>query len=153
MAFAAMGDAERAWELFALINPVTHADTPEAVAVYRVEPYVVAADVYAVRPHTGRGGWTWYTGSAGWMYRLITESLLGLRLNVDKLQFAPCLPGNWVSFKIHYRYCETIYHITLRSNGPGFVVHRIILDGTEQTEKYLPLIDDRNDHHAEIEVG
>ena len=78
MAFAAMGDAKRAWELFTLINPVTHADTPEAVAVYRVEPYVVAADVYAVPPHTGRGGWTWYTGSAGWMYRLITESLLGL---------------------------------------------------------------------------
>ena len=78
MAFAAMGDAKRAWELFTLINPVTHADTPEAIAVYRVEPYVVAADVYAVPPHTGRGGWTWYTGSAGWMYRLITESLLGL---------------------------------------------------------------------------
>ena len=81
MAFAAMGDAKRAWELFALINPVTHADTPEASALYRVEPYVVAADVYAVPPHTGRGGWTWYTGSAGWMYRLITESLLGLRLD------------------------------------------------------------------------
>ena len=80
MAFAAMGDAKRAWELFALINPVTHGDTAEAIALYRVEPYVVAADVYAVPPHTGRGGWTWYTGSAGWMYRLITESLLGLRL-------------------------------------------------------------------------
>ena len=99
MAFAAMGDAKRAWELFALINPITHADTPEAAALYRVEPYVVAADVYAVPPHTGRGGWTWYTGSAGWMYRLITESLLGLRLDVDKLRFAPCLPAGWAVFQ------------------------------------------------------
>ena len=79
MAFAAMGDSERAWELFSLINPVhPRATRAEAIAIYRVEPYVVAADVYAVAPHTGRGGWTWYTGSAGWMYRLITESLLGL---------------------------------------------------------------------------
>ena len=104
----------RAWELFALINPVTHGATPEAIATYRVEPYVVAADVYAVPPHTGRGGWTWYTGSAGWMYRLIIESLLGLRLDVDKLRFAPCLPADWSSFKIHYRYRETFYHITVR---------------------------------------
>ena len=89
----AWATAKRAWELFTLINPVTHGDTAEAIAVYRVEPYVVAADVYAVPPHTGRGGWTWYTGSAGWMYRLITESLLGLRLEVDKLRFAPCLPA------------------------------------------------------------
>jgi cyclic beta-1,2-glucan synthetase len=98
MAFAAQGDSKRAWELLTLINPVTHADTPEAVALYRVEPYVVAADVYAVPPHTGRGGWTWYTGSAGWMYQLITESLLGLRLDVDKLHFAPCLSPDWSSY-------------------------------------------------------
>ena len=78
---------------------------------------MVAADVYAVPPHTGRGGWTWYTGSAGWMYRLITESLLGLRLEVDKLRFAPCLPAEWTSFKIHYRYRETFYHITIRNGG------------------------------------
>ncbi|MBI2806708.1 MAG: hypothetical protein HYX68_17150 [Planctomycetes bacterium] len=153
MAFAAMGDAERAWELFALINPVTHADTPGAVAVYRVEPYVVAADVYAVPPHTGRGGWTWYTGSAGWMYRLITESLLGLRLDADKLRFAPCFPAGWISFKIHYRFRETVYHITLRNTGTGNVVKRIVLDGNERPEEWVPLIDDRNDHHAEVEVG
>jgi cellobiose phosphorylase len=94
MAFAALGDCKRAWELFTLINPVTHAATPEAIALYRVEPYVVAADVYAVPPHTSRGGWTWYTGSAGWMYQLITESLLGLRLDMDKLS------PDWSSYKI-----------------------------------------------------
>ena len=153
MAFAAMGNAERAWELFTLINPVTHADTPETVAAYRVEPYVVAADVYAVPPHTGRGGWTWYTGSAGWMYRLITESLLGLRLNVDKLEFAPCITTEWVSFTIHYRYRETTYHITLRNVGAGRTVKRIVIDGNEQPEKCVPLTDDRNDHHVDVEMS
>jgi len=153
MAFAAAGDAKRAWELFTLINPVTHALTPEAVARYRVEPYVIAADVYAVPPHTGRGGWTWYTGSAGWMYRLITESLLGLRLDVDKLYFAPCLPAAWPFFKMHYRYRETVYHITLLNKGAGNAVTRILLDGNDQPEKFLPLLDDRNEHHAEVELG
>jgi cellobiose phosphorylase len=89
MAFAALGDQRRAWELLSLINPLNHGSTPAGIATYKVEPYVVAADVYAVAPHTGRGGWTWYTGSAGWMYRLIVESLLGLRLDVDKLSFFP----------------------------------------------------------------
>jgi cellobiose phosphorylase len=152
IAFAAMGDAKRAWELFNLINPVTHGDTPEKVAQYRVEPYVVAADVYAVPPHTGRGGWTWYTGSASWMYRLITESLLGLRLEVDKLFFTPCLPSEWSSFKIHYRYRETFYHITLHIIGGGSIVRRVVVDGREQPEKSVHLVDDRTDHYVSIEV-
>jgi cellobiose phosphorylase len=153
MAFAAMGDSKRAWELFYLINPVAHGDTPETAALYRVEPYVVAADVYAVAPHTGRGGWTWYTGSASWMYRLITESLLGLRLEVDKLSFAPCLPAEWTSFKIHYRYRETFYHITLRIESGGSAVRRLVVDGNEQAEKSVHLIDDRVDHHVEVDLG
>ncbi|HET6883751.1 MAG TPA: glucoamylase family protein [Pirellulales bacterium] len=152
MAFAAMGDSQRAWELFSLINPVTHADTAAKAATYRVEPYVVAADVYAVSPHTGRGGWTWYTGSAGWMYRLITESLLGLILEVDKLRFAPCLPADWSSFKIHYRYRETHYHISVHNSGGGSTVERVTVDGIQQTELSVPLIDDRNDHHVEVLV-
>jgi cellobiose phosphorylase len=153
MAFAAMGDPRRAWELFGLINPITHATSPETVAVYRVEPYVAPADVYAVAPHTGRGGWTWYTGSAGWMYRLITESLLGLRLDVDRLRFAPCLPPGWSSIKVHYRYRETVYHVTLRNGGRGLAVKRIVADGSEQPERSVPLVDDRKDHDVEVEVG
>jgi len=153
MALAAIGDSKRAWELLHLINPLTHGDSPETVSIYRVEPYVVAADVYAVRPHTGRGGWTWYTGSASWMYRLITESLLGLRLQVDRLVFAPCLPAGWSSFRIHYRYRETFYHITLRIEGGGSFVRRVVVDGNEQTEKSVHLIDDRMDHQAEVEIG
>lgn len=111
MAFAALGDGPRAWELTTMINPVNHAKTPEEIDTYKVEPYVVAADIYAVQPHTGRGGWTWYTGSAAWMYRLILESLLGLRLDVDRLHVTPCLPAHWDGFKVHYRHRETVYHI------------------------------------------
>jgi cellobiose phosphorylase len=150
MAFATLGDSEHAWELFNLINPVRHASTPEDVALYKVEPYVVAADVYGVPPHVGRGGWTWYTGSAGWMYRLISESLLGLRLEVDKLHFAPHVPATWPSYKIHYRYRETFYHITIRNGGSGMTVERLTVDGAEQTERVLALNDDRRDHTVEI---
>jgi cyclic beta-1,2-glucan synthetase len=153
MAFAGLGDARRAWELFTLINPITHTATPEAAALYRVEPYVVAADVYAVPPHIGRGGWTWYTGSAGWMYRLITESLLGLQLDVDKLRFAPCLPPGWSSLKVHYRYRETFYHITIHNGGSGSTVKRIVVNGHEQQTRCVPLIDDRNDHNVEVELS
>src|SRR6202034_3727531 len=117
MAFAAAGDSQRAWELFGLIDPIHHGDTATAIAKYKVEPYVIAADVYANPQHSGRGGWTWYTGSAGWMYRLITESLLGIHLEVDSLRFTPCLPADWPAFKIHYRYRETFYHITIKIAG------------------------------------
>src|ERR1044071_7001818 len=98
-----------------MINPVNHARTPAEVAVYKVEPYVVSADVYSVAPHTGRGGWSWYTGSAGWMLRLITESLLGLHLEVTaagaRLRLAPCLPAGWPGHAVCYRWRETVYEI------------------------------------------
>jgi cyclic beta-1,2-glucan synthetase len=114
MAYAAQGDAERAWEVMNLINPVNHGRSPDQIAVYKVEPYVVAADVYGVAPHTGRGGWSWYTGSAGWMYRLILESLLGLRLEEDKLHLSPCLPADWPGFTVHYRHRETTHYIVVK---------------------------------------
>jgi cellobiose phosphorylase len=153
MAFAEMGDRTRAWELLSLINPLNHGSTPPGIATYKVEPYVIAADVYAVYPHVGRGGWTWYTGSAGWMYRLVIESLLGIRLDVDKLRFQPCLPSGWPSLQIHYRYRETFYHITIRNSGGGTTVNRVVVDGNEQPEKYVPLVDDRRDHRVEVEVS
>ncbi len=152
MAFAKMGESERAWELFRLINPVSHGATAGDIATYRVEPYVVAADVYSVAPHVGRGGWTWYTGSAGWMYRLITESLLGLRLNVDRLSFEPQLPKAWPSYKIHYRFRDTVYHITVHNGGEGAVVTRVVVDGVEQPDLMIPLVDDRHDHSAEVHL-
>ena len=153
MAFAKMGDNQKAWELFRLINPILHGNSTEKIAVYRAEPYVVAADVYAVAPHTGRGGWTWYTGSSGWMYRLITESLLGIRLDVDKLWFEPCLPNGWTEFKVHYRHRETIYHITLRCGTASQEVTCVTMDGRELTEKYLPLADDHVEHQVTVRIG
>ena len=152
MAFAALGDSRRAWELFDMINPVNHANSEAASATYKVEPYVVAADVYAVAPHTGRGGWTWYTGSASWMYRLILESLLGLKPEVDKLRFAPCLPANWETFKLHYRYRETVYHIIVVQTHTADNKTRVTVDGVEQRDEAVPLVDDRLEHAVEIRI-
>ena len=111
---------------------------------------MIAADVYAVAPHTGRGGWTWYTGSAGWMYRLILESLLGLTLEIDKLRFTPCLPANWESFKLHYRYRETVYHITVLQTRAADGGTRVTVDGVEQREKAVTLVNDRLEHIVEV---
>ncbi len=155
MAFAALGDNQRAWELMTIINPANHALNRQAAETYKVEPYVVAADVYAASAHTGRGGWTWYTGSAGWMYRLILESLLGLRLEVDKLRFEPCLPAHWPSFTIHYRYRETQYHIvfTQRPVAAGErEVATVTLDGIDQHDTFVALVDDRQDHVVAVNL-
>src|SRR4029079_17922926 len=100
-----------AGELRSLINPTLHADNTPAARVYSAEPYVIAADVYTNPQHVGRGGWTWYTGSAGWVYRLIVGSLLGIVLKVDRLSIKPLLPPQWNQLKVHYRYHQTIYHI------------------------------------------
>jgi cyclic beta-1,2-glucan synthetase len=153
MAFARLGDNRRAWELFAMINPVNHARTIEEAATYKVEPYVVAADVYAVPPHTGRGGWTWYTGSAAWMYRLIVESLLGLRLEVDKLHVTPCLPADWEGFKLHYRYRETVYHIEVLQRLEDKGGASVTVDGVERPDKAIPLVDDRREHWVEVRIA
>ncbi|TCT22276.1 GH36-type glycosyl hydrolase domain-containing protein [Thiobaca trueperi] len=150
MAFARLGDAARAWELFAMINPINHGDSPEAIATYRVEPYVIAADVYAVPPHVGRGGWSWYSGSAGWMYRLMLESLLGVRLEVDTLHLAPCLPADWEGFRLRYRYRETLYHIAVTRIVGGEGETRITLDGVEQDAPGIPLVDDHLEHRVEV---
>ncbi len=152
MAFARLGDNRRAWELLTMINPVNHARSAEEAATYKVEPYVVAADVYAVPPHTGRGGWTWYTGSAAWMYRLIVESLLGLRLEVDKLRFTPCLPPDWAEFKMHYRYRETVYHIAVLQTPAGNGEMQVSVDGIEQHDKAIPLVDDHKEHWVEVRI-
>ena len=160
MAFAALGENEQAWEVMNMINPVHHGRSPSGIETYKVEPYVVAADVYAVPPHTGRGGWSWYTGSAGWMYRLILESLLGLSLEDGKLRVAPCLPRAWPGFVVHYRYRETMHHIvvkqTLSPTDPGQTSGTtdlsVRVDGALQTDRTIPLVDDHRDHHIEISL-
>jgi len=153
MAFAELGETERAWELFSLLNPIRHATDLTAVNRYMVEPYVAVADVYAVGPHTGRGGWSWYTGSAGWMYRLIVETLLGLRLEVDKLRLEPRLPRDWGSFKLHYRYRDTFYHITVKRTDAEVVqAARVTVDGKLQPDTVIQLVDDHREHNVEMNV-
>nr|WP_296758811.1 glucoamylase family protein [Thioalkalivibrio sp.] len=169
MAFAMMGDTERAWEFFAMLNPVHHGSTPAAIERYKVEPYVMSADIYGVSPHTGRGGWTWYTGAAGWMYRLTVETLLGLQLEVDQLRIMPCVPAHWDVYRIHYRYRETTYHITVRRVGAqtGQVI-RVTVDGalmdetgvggsvvngTARPQALIPLVDDRQEHEVEVALS
>jgi cyclic beta-1,2-glucan synthetase len=150
MAFAALGDNNRAWEILTMINPINHASSPEAMAIYKVEPYVVAADIYACAPHTGRGGWTWYTGAAGWMYRLIVESLLGLKREGDKLYFAPCLPADWDGFSVSYRYIKTIYQIAVKLTKDGKKEMKVIVDDIEQVEKTVLLVDDGVEHKVDV---
>jgi cyclic beta-1,2-glucan synthetase len=154
MATAAMGDKQRAWELFSLINPIAHGSTPTDVSTYRVEPYVVAADVYGVQPHNGRGGWTWYTGSAGWMYRLLVESLFGLHLETNKLRVTPCLYADWPTILVHYRYRQTFYHITIHNkqfnNNGDSSTPGMSLDGVKLSDDFVTLVDDGRDHHVEV---
>jgi len=144
MAFARMGDAERAWELVRMINPVNHTAGPDACARYGLEPYVMAADVHAGQ-HAGRGGWSWYTGSAGWMIRLVLESLLGVERSGDRLVLAPQLPADWAGFRLHYRHGVTPYTIDVRKGSAA----GLVVDGIAQQDMAIALLDDGRPHKAE----
>jgi cyclic beta-1,2-glucan synthetase len=151
-AFAELGQGDRAEALFRQLNPIYYSDTPEKAARYRVEPYVVVADVYSVPPHVGRGGWTWYTGSAGWMYRLGLEAILGLRrVGADVLQVDPCIPEDWPGFEMTYRYGETIYQISVENpDGVNRGVKQVELDGEMLPGDDIPLVDDAGRHTVRV---
>ena len=149
MAFAELGDSARAWELLRMINPVNHGSDATEMDIYKVEPYVVSADVYGIEPHVGRGGWSWYTGSAGWMYRLIVESLLGLRLEAACLRFAPVLPAEWEGFSLDYRHHDTLYRIHVRQSDTG-TRGMVWLDGVAQADGCIALADDGVGHDVEL---
>jgi cyclic beta-1,2-glucan synthetase len=149
MAFARLGDTKRVWELLNMINPVNHGKTAEEIATYKVEPYVLAADVYSRTPHAGRGGWTWYTGSAGWLYRLITESFLGLQQEGNKLRITPCVPKEWKSFKVHYIYKKSMYHIEVMQINIGEEII-ITVDGLQQSDQMITLSDDGGEHTVHV---
>lgn len=148
MACAEQGDTARAWEVARMVNPIGHALNAADAGRYKVEPYVLAADVYAVAPHVGRGGWTWYTGSAGWMYRLLTESLLGLRRNGDRLRLKPCVPADWPEYRLQYRHGASLYTILVRQQGVKSST--LTLDGVEQPEFEFALVDDGSVHQVEV---
>jgi cyclic beta-1,2-glucan synthetase len=155
IAFAMLGDGDRAGELFAMLNPINHARTGAAVQRYKVEPYVVAADVYAEPPHVGRGGWTWYTGSAGWMYRAGLESILGFRLRGAQLVIDPCIPRAWPGFELVFRYRSARYDIVV--DNPQRVsrgVASVEVDGEALGGDFvITLADDGNTHRVRIVLG
>lgn len=149
MAFAAIGDRNRTWELLDMINPINHGRTKEEVSTYKVEPYIMAADVYKVPSHLGRGGWTWYTGSAGWMYQCIIQSFLGLKQRGEHLSFNPCLPADWEPCTIAYRYKDTTYNITINCASLRGTA-RVTLDGANQSGNSLLLVNDQKPHEVVV---
>ena len=154
LATALQGHGDRAMELWNLINPVYHATTAEEVQHYKVEPYVVCADVYGAWPHTGRGGWTWYTGSASWLYRVAVETILGFQLRGETLRLEPCIPPSWPRFELKYRHRSTTYRILVdNSAGVGRGVRSIELDGQKLPEDSVPLTDDSKVHDVRVQLG
>jgi cyclic beta-1,2-glucan synthetase len=153
-AAALLGDGTRALEYFRLLNPVRHADTPDKTRLYKSEPYVVAADVYGEPPHVGRGGWTWYTGSAGWLYRVALESILGFTLRGNRLFINPCIARDWRQFEITYRHRSAMYHITV-SNPDGVErgVRSVEVDGVPTADSTIELRDDGRAHEVRVVMG
>ncbi len=153
MAFALAGRVEQASALVSLLNPVNHALDPAAVERYKVEPYALAGDIYSRPPHAGCGGWTWYTGSAAWYYRLLHEVILGIERRVDTLCFRPRVPASWAAYKLHYRYYQTFYHLVFTQvpahHGPA----RLMLDGHPLAEETLKLVNDQREHTVEVVFG
>ncbi|KIC96035.1 GH36-type glycosyl hydrolase domain-containing protein [Flavihumibacter solisilvae] len=151
MANALLKNNERVWELFSMVNPINHGNSPETMRKYKVEPYVIAADIYARDPHSGRGGWTWYTGSAGWMYQFIIEYLLGITKDADRLSVQPCIPSAWESFKVKYRFGAATYNITYINNRNPDHNYIVRLNGEKQDEPIIPLVDTETVHEVVIE--
>jgi cyclic beta-1,2-glucan synthetase len=153
-ALAELGDGDQAAALFRLLNPIYRTDTPEKAARYKVEPYVISADVYGVAPHVGRGGWTWYTGSAGWMYRLGIEAILGLQRIGQNLRLDPCIPKQWTGYAMTYRYGRTTYTIQVDNpEGVNRGVRQIMLDGAAAPDGLIPLVDDSQCHQVKVVLG
>ncbi len=153
-ALAELGDGDQASALFRLLNPIYRADSPEKAARYKVEPYVISADVYGVAPHVGRGGWTWYTGSAGWMYRLGIEAILGLQRTGRALRLDPCIPKQWPGYAMTYRYGRTTYAIQVDNpEGVSRGVRQIVLDGAEAEDGEIALVDDAKVHQVTVVLG
>jgi cellobiose phosphorylase len=147
-------DGNRAAELFRLVNPLHHSRNVEELSRYRVEPYVVAADVYSQARQVGRGGWTWYTGSAGWMYRVGIENILGLKRRGNSILVDPCIPSNWKQYRMHYRFGSTQYEITVENpEGKSRGVMRVQMDGIALKAREIPLRHDGNIHQVTVVLG
>ncbi len=154
-AFARRGDGERAVQLMTMLSPVEYARTPEDVERYKVEPYVVCADVYALENRVGQGGWTWYTGSASWMYRVWLEDILGFQRRGDTLFIRPAVPRDWKEYSLRYRFGASWYDITIENpNGESSSVAWVELDGERLPDGAgIPLRDDGSSHIARVRLG
>jgi cellobiose phosphorylase len=149
-----MGDSEGAYRLLQMLNPVNHARTADDVGRYKVEPYVIAADVYSHPQHTGRGGWTWYTGSASWFYRLGVEYILGLKLHGDHFTVQPCIPAHWPGYSMTLRYLDSHYHIIVESaTGAALEAAPIELDGLPLADCKVPLVNDGQRHEVRVTLA
>jgi cyclic beta-1,2-glucan glucanotransferase len=154
LAFAGLRDGDRAAELFSLVNPVNHGRTPDDVDRYRAEPYVVAADVYSRQPHTGRGGWTWYTGSAGWMYRVGIEAILGLTLDRGALRIDPCIPRHWPRYDARLRTAQAELQIVVENpSGVMSGVRLVELDGAAHADMSIKLTELQGKHTIRVVLG
>ena len=156
VAYAALGDGDKAHELFSMLTPINHAVSRAGVHRYKVEPYVMAADVYSEAPHIGRGGWTWYTGSAGWMWQAGIEAILGVRLRGSTLSIEPCIPRSWPGYRIDYRLGSTRYEIAVENpDGVNCGVVSVELDGViiGRPEATIPLVDDGGSHAVKVVMG
>jgi cellobiose phosphorylase len=154
LATALLGQGQRAAELFDLLNPIRHAASPEGIERYKVEPYVVCADVYGAPPHTGRGGWTWYTGSASWLYRVGLEAILGFRLRGTRLELNPCIPPGWSGYEITYRHRSATYHVIVdNSAGSGRGVQSVLVDGRAVPDRVVDLANDGIEHEVRVALG
>jgi cyclic beta-1,2-glucan synthetase len=154
LAEALVGRGRRAVELFDLLNPIHHTASPEGVEKYKVEPYVIVADVYGRPPHTGRGGWTWYSGSAAWFYRVGLESILGFQLQGDRLRIDPCVPADWRGYQVDFRRGASMYHISVENpDGLERGVRELSFDGEVRREGSLTLVDDGQEHRIRVVLG
>jgi cyclic beta-1,2-glucan synthetase len=154
IALAQLGLGDEAMELFHMINPVNHTRTAAGLERYRVEPYAVAADVYAQPMQLGRGGWTWYTGSAGWMYQTAIEGLLGLRRSGATFSVDPCIPAIWPHFVLDWRVGTSHYHITVTNpEHESSGVRSAEVDGIPTDPRAIPLVDDGARHTVQVVIG
>ncbi|MGM0396195.1 MAG: GH36-type glycosyl hydrolase domain-containing protein [Bacillota bacterium] len=152
-AYALLGEGTKAYELYEMLNPINHSRSLFFANQYKVEPYVISADVYYAHPHIGRGGWTWYTGAAGWMYRVCIEGILGLKKRGSKLTINPSIPNHWTNYTIKYRYKETLYIIEVINDkkiSNGNV--KYTLDNKDIQEDYIQLVNDKNEHNIRVEM-
>jgi len=151
MAAAALNDKQRTYDLIQMVNPLNHGATASGIKKYKTEPYVIAADVYAVENHEGMGGWTWYTGSAGWMYQLLAESFFGLKRTGNRLTIQPCIPDSWNSFKIKYKFADTDYHLYFDRDFSAEET-KLLLDGVNQESNDILLLNDGVVHDVKISL-